>query len=299
MEPLNFDNHLFRCSSLGAIMTDPREKSPMDRYLDAKASFDAAVAAYASMNKGTKTAQKKLASIEKWKAKIVELAAVKDELHLSETCKTELIKIYIREKYGRSKDISSKYIEKGLAVEEDSITLISRVRKQILFKNDTRLSNEYITGEPDLFVGPGIRLAGEVIDCKSCWDIHTFFEHKIKPVNDEHFYQLQGYGELTGARNLTVAYTLIDTPDVLVNQEKDRLRYRMGILTDLNEDYIKACNEIDRESKFDDIPMEDRLIEQKFLHAAEVIGNVYERIKTCRTWLNRFAEKEAKILVAA
>jgi len=59
----------------------------------------------------------------------------KNEL-LSETTKKYLREVMIYEKYGRKKDISNKYIEKGLAVEEDAITLYSRFTKVFYKKNE-------------------------------------------------------------------------------------------------------------------------------------------------------------------
>src|SRR5690554_1016822 len=72
---------------------------------------------------------------------------------LSETAKTHLIECYIRAKYGREKDIENKYIKKGLAVEEDSITLYSRIKKRLFFKNEETLLGKYVVGTPDLYTG--------------------------------------------------------------------------------------------------------------------------------------------------
>lgn len=47
---------------------------------------------------------------------------------LSETTKTHLVDLYVANKYGRNTDTFNKYVQKGLAVEEDSITLYSRVK---------------------------------------------------------------------------------------------------------------------------------------------------------------------------
>ena len=41
---------------------------------------------------------------------------------LSETCKSALLEVYVQQKYKRYKEISNKYIEKGIAVENDEST---------------------------------------------------------------------------------------------------------------------------------------------------------------------------------
>ena len=63
---------------------------------------------------------------------------------LSETTKKYLAEVYASVKYGRKKDIVNKYIQKGLMVEEDAITLISRLNKKMYLKNGTHLKNDFI-----------------------------------------------------------------------------------------------------------------------------------------------------------
>lgn len=122
----------------------------------------------------------------------------KNEL-LSETTKKYLREVMIYEKYGRKKDISNKYIEKGLAVEEDAITLYSRFTKVFYKKNEKQLKNEQITGTPDLYEGDNIESASLILDIKSSWDIFTFFNSKLDALNKDYYWQLQGYMALTGA----------------------------------------------------------------------------------------------------
>src|SRR5687767_317042 len=116
---------------------------------------------------------------------------------LSETCKQALIEMFIARRYHRHKDITNKYIEKGLAVEEDAVTLYSRLEGKFFKKNDQRIHNEFINGEPDLFRGTSVFDADHIDELKSSWDIFTFFTVKTKPVNKDYLYQLQGYMALT------------------------------------------------------------------------------------------------------
>jgi superfamily I DNA and/or RNA helicase len=132
-----FDNYIFHCSSLGALMTDPRSGSG-----------------------------------------------------LSETCKGELLKIWIQAKYGRSKPLENKYVEKGNMVEEDSITLYSRVHKKVYEKNTEYFENRFICGTPDIIDKPKVR------DIKSCWDIFTFYSNILKPLDKGYILQVNGYCDL-------------------------------------------------------------------------------------------------------
>lgn len=249
---MNYDNYSFRCSSLGALMS----------------------------NKQGKTDTTCMAE-------------------LSETTKAKLIEIYINHKYKREKDISNKYIEKGLAVEEDAITLYSRIEGKFFKKNDMRLFNDFIQGEPDLFEGPRVTEATHIIDLKSSWDIFTFFVNKTKPVNKDYLYQLNGYMALSGAPTATLAYCLIDTPEPMINDEKRRLFHKMNVLTDENPVYKEACVLLEASMTFGDIPMRERIIEFELERNDDLINSVYRRVPLWRKFLNEFAGHEQLKLAVA
>jgi hypothetical protein len=206
---------------------------------------------------------------------------------LSATCKTYLIERWIEVYYGRIKDVSSKYLEKGKQVEEDSITLYSRIKKQMYKKNTERLTNDYVTGEPDLYMGKDIIEAERVIDFKSSWSLNTYIQAREEGHNDDYDWQGQGYMWLTGSKHFTLAYCLINTPKHLVLDEKKKLAWRMGIIDDYdNPEYIEASKQIDRNHNFDDIPMQERMFEINIDRDDDKIEAIKERVIQCREWLN-------------
>lgn len=235
---MNFSNTLFRCSSLGHIMTEPRSKSET----------------------------------------------------LSETCKTHLIDIYVANKYNRQSGIFNRYIEKGLMVEEDSITLYSRVKKSFFKKNENHLHNDFIKGTPDLFTGLEIYSADTVIDLKSSWDIYTFFRVHAQPLNKMYYWQLQGYMALTGATNAKLAYCLVNTPETLITDEKRKLLYRMNVVTEENKDFQQACKELDESMKYDDILLNERVIEFEIARNDQDIEKLYKRVQQCREYLSELSK---------
>lgn len=214
------------------------------------------------------------------------LKADKEAGNLSETTKTYLIDVYVSEKYNREQDITSKYMEKGLMVEEDSITLLSRVKKTFFKKNEQNVRNEYIKGTPDLFVGETIDTATEIIDIKSSWDIFTFFKARAGEVNSAYWWQLQGYLALTGATTARLSYCLVNTPESLVADEKRKLMYKMNVATTENDDYMEACEKIDRAMNYDDIPMGQRVFEFVIQRDDEAITRIYDKVKKARLYLN-------------
>lgn len=206
---------------------------------------------------------------------------------LSETCKTHLIELYVEHVYGRIKDVQTKYMEKGNKVEEDAITLYSRLKRGFFKKNNERLTNDFITGEPDLFLGKEIRHADKIIDTKSSWDLHTFVKAKIDKVNKNYYWQGMGYMSLTGAKNFTLAYCLINTPPELIMEEKRRLGYRLNVIDEFgNPDFIEGCEAIDRNSIFDDIPLHERMFEIQIERDEKAITAINERVLECRKWMS-------------
>jgi hypothetical protein len=219
------------------------------------------------------------------------LKADKEAGLLSETAKSYLIDVYVYNVYGRRNDFTNKYVEKGLAIEEDSITLYSRIKKEFFKKNEKLIENDFIRGTPDLYVGKSIKNADIIIDIKSSWDIFTYFATHIKKINTDYWWQLQGYMALTQAKSARLAYCLLDTPDMLINDEKRMLMYKMGSLTTESPDYINACKEIDLAMKYEDIPLERRLNEFYIERDDEAINSLYEKIKKARVFLSNLHEE--------
>lgn len=212
---------------------------------------------------------------------------------LSETTKNYLTEVFINEKYGRKKDVENKYIKKGLAVEEDAITLYSRVTKTFFLKNELRINSDYICGTPDIFIGDDILSATEIIDIKSSWDIFTFYGAKTKPLNQNYYWQLQCYMALTGATSARLAYCLVDTPQGILFDELSRLRWKMGVVNpETDENYKSACEELERLARYDDIPMPERVYEVVIKRNDTDIERLYSRIKECRLFL---AEKYGSV----
>lgn len=224
---MDASNILFRCSSLGYIMTEPRSKSE----------------------------------------------------GLSETTKTHLVDVFVSNKYGRNTDIQTKYTNKGMMVEEDAITLYSLYKGEYFEKNKHQFSNDFIKGSPDII------LEDRVIDIKSSWDIFTFHRSKER-INKMYYWQLQGYMALTGLERGTISYCLIDTPLILLNDEKRKLMWKMGALSDQSPDYLSACEELDKLMTYTDIPLEEKCYEVEIERNQDDIERLFARVQQCREYMN-------------
>jgi hypothetical protein len=288
----DFSKTLIRCSSIGSIMTSPKGKSNMDKYLDAKESLLDTENKYEVL----KTKDGKMGigyqdKINKLREALPELEKNKDEEELSDTCKTYLIQAYVLSKYGRVREVQTKQMVKGTLTEQDAIDLFSALDKQPYLKNKQRISNDFISGTPDLYDGTDILKATEIIDIKSCWDIFTFLSNVADPDNSMYKWQLQGYMALTGAKIGTIAYCLVNTPESIVLGEKYNLLRKMDVATEEDPDYKREVALLESNRCFDDIPMSERMLTYSIDRNDDDIDKIYKKVVKCRQFLSEFEQQ--------
>jgi hypothetical protein len=133
---------------------------------------------------------------------------------LSKTTITYLQEWAKQEVYGVRKSISSKYLDKGNAVEDEAINYAAQELGWLFAsKNDEYFEDDFFCGTPDVI------LEDTIIDIKSSWDCFTFplFEEDIP--NKDYYYQLQVYMHLTGKRKAELVYCLMNTPSELAYED--------------------------------------------------------------------------------
>jgi len=191
---------------------------------------------------------------------------------LSESTKTYLRDIYIKEVYGRDKGYQtiSKFTQKGTMVESDSLDLVEKVTGQKHFKNLKELNNDWIKGSPDII------LKDSIIDIKSNWDLWTYSGTDESKARSNYFYQVLGYMWLTNTKSGSLMFCLVNTPDVLIEDEIYRLKFKM----DEEEAEKYRIN-----YKFDDIPDEVKLKQFTYEFDDLAIELLKERIIASRSYL--------------
>ncbi|KKR00144.1 MAG: hypothetical protein UT24_C0016G0033 [Candidatus Woesebacteria bacterium GW2011_GWB1_39_12] len=195
---------------------------------------------------------------------------------LSETCKTELTKIWIESEYGRARDVTTKFTEKGIICEQDSIDLLNKKLASSFVKNTELLKNDYITGTPDI-------RDTAIWDIKTSWDLLSYVQSDFDKAKKTYYYQLLGYMALVGAKSGHIAYCLVDTPDSFIRDEL----YRFSFQHDPESaEYKEKEQEIIKNMKFGDIPEEKRVKIFDFEFDQKAIDEVYEKVKEWRKFLN-------------
>lgn len=197
---------------------------------------------------------------------------------LSETTKTYLKELWIKEVFNREKYVSTKYMSKGIAVETDSLQLVEEVLKKKYFKNIKEFSNEYIAGIPDA-IDPNY-----ILDIKSSWDIWTFAGVDESDARKTYYAQLLGYMILTGKSKAKLAYCLVNTPEEQIEYEMYKLKVS-GAIKDTEEEITKARSNF----IFDDILAEKRIKTYDFEKDAEIETKLIERIKLAREYMNNLS----------
>jgi hypothetical protein len=196
---------------------------------------------------------------------------------LSETTKTYLKSLWIAEMYDREKyDNRNKFTEKGIACESDSLSLIQEVTGETFFKNQEHFENEFVQGTPDIINLPKIE------DVKTSWDIWTYQAVDKEVAGKDYFWQVQGYMWLTGAKSAVLRFCLVNTPELIVNDEMYKLSFKYPELQDNPELEAKMR----RNYLFDDIPAKKRLKSFKFRSSNKKIRMLKKQIKAARAYLN-------------
>lgn len=302
---MNFDNWKAHPHYLGELMTPAKGKSNLQRYNDASESYDKKFEEYSNLlNRTTTVAGKKLLEqISKLSNLIEELEPIKNVPHLSSGCKTRLRKVWIAETTGRKHRVESEYLEKGLEVEEDLITMYSLHTGDFHKKNKVRIENDWLDGEWD-FTTENDTI---IVDTKGSWDLFTFYDSYFNKLDTGYKWQLQGYMMLGGKYYAKLVYGLINTPEHLIKAKCDRVMYKMfgnesnmAFASDnMLEEYKSECDYIHSIHIFDDIDLKKKIKIFNLERDESMIEQIAPKIEACRWYLNNIENINEEIEEAA
>jgi hypothetical protein len=94
--------------------------------------------------------------------------------------------------------------------------------------------------------------------------------------------------DLTGANVAKLAYCLVNTPVHLVEDAKRKLAWKMGVIdTYNNEEYLTACQKLELNAYYDDIPEDKRYIGFTVDRNQADIDKAHKRVLEAREFLNQ------------
>lgn len=181
---------------------------------------------------------------------------------LSVGAKTSIEKMAKQFVYGYDSQITSKYMDKGIEVEDQSIDLLNMVMFTSYQKNTERRENNWISGECDIYTG------NSIIDIKSSWSLETFPCLAEQGIEAAYEWQLRAYMWLWDVDRAQIAYCLVSTPEHLIGYENRSIH----IVDHINPELRVTFVDYER-----DKTLEDKIIE-KVEKARKYYDQVVEKI---------------------
>jgi hypothetical protein len=292
----DFSKALVHCSGIYFVVADGKTKTGKQKYEEC---FNLLVEENTKYNEMGERKQnmanglKKAAKIAGLEYMLDKLEATKHEDPLPAGAKSYLKRVYGQLKYGKwsaTQEKGNKYTQKGKLGENDSIALINALDGFDLVKNEIRVENKWITGVADAFLGENIHEAEYIIDVKTSWDWDSFAANIGSALNPLYWWQIQGYMELTGAKAGEVSYCLINTPDVIIQQELLNLARRMDVISIESPAFKAAEKELINNLTFDNIPAPERRLKFFVEKSEEAAQKIRETIPKCREYLMELQE---------
>lgn len=200
---------------------------------------------------------------------------------LSDTVTSKLQELYFEFQHGKKTEISTKFTDKGLETEPQSITLLSEFYGKPYFKNKLRKENDLLTGLPDI----DDKKLKKIIDIKASWNHKTFPLFKKKLPTKLYWWQVQCYMWLWGYDVAEVVYVLVDTPEHLIFDEIRREAWKQNII-DPSEEFEE---EIRNNLTYSDLPIDDRIKRFTVERDESAIKQLKQRLIECRGFLVKAA----------
>jgi hypothetical protein len=185
---------------------------------------------------------------------------------LGKTAKTYIEKVFKENELGYIESISSKFLDKGIQMEDVAIQMASEVLNwDFVVKNTQRYNNSHITGEPDICTDTLLA------DIKCSWNLGTFPMFEDELTNKMYYWQMQSYMWLTGHEQAELVYVLANTPFEIVEDEVRREHWKLHLI----EEDLDVREAVQQIHSFDHIP--DALRVKRFI--IEKDEQAFERIK--------------------
>lgn len=294
MNNINFNNWKARCSSLSLVCSESRSSAQLTvNQIEELDKLN-------SLGVLTPKQQERMAYLE-LKAKKAK------ELTLSDSYLTYLMDEYAYYTEGMIpvlNDFEGLQMANGTLVEADSlITLIQAEQKpyqpNINDKDEQeRIYNEFLSGCPDAYLGKSLMEAEEIPDIKSSFDYPTFLKKINMKLSKANEMQLQGYGDITGAKTLFIADCLTNTHQTVVDGLKWKLLKKLegSVASEESPEFKKQWAIIERSTKFDHLSPKlrtnKRYVEPFTEHERQF---VYDQVKKGRDFLSKFYEERQKL----
>lgn len=301
MNNTNWDTFKCRCSAINKMMADHKDHRPItDKQIERIKQLEA------------KAGEKPLTQNQE--LELAELHLKRENtgkiLQLSGSCIAYLMEVYAWEVYGMV-PVKKEYEEvdqlrKGTKCEEQALTMLCIVDGVLYKTHKDRIENDFLSGIVDAYVGEDIYSAEAVTDIKNAFDMPSFLCKTTSGLENGHEDQLQGYGDITGATDLSISHTLVDNPpeDMYDLYMKMLNRLKKGVIDTSTPSFQLELRKFEEEEwpifersmKFSHIPYERRVFKKPVEPMTQERRiQIYDRVKFCREYLWKYDETHRKI----
>lgn len=228
-------------------------------------------------------------------ARLLVLKENGNKVILSDMCIEYLMEVYAWETEGmipiNKESLEILSMKKGKMAEIQATELLGFVDNVVYSVHKDRISNDYLTGEIDIYLGESVYAARNVTDIKNSFDYPTFLKKINNGLENGQKEQVQGYGDITGATELCVANCLVDNPDEIIEDMKWKIAKKMNAVTIESPEFLQEWTKWERSMRFNHIPSNKRVKKFSVDPFTEFEKQkVYDRVKVCREWLWKFDE---------
>jgi hypothetical protein len=169
------------------------------------------------------------------------------EMSLSSGAKSALMNIAKEFVFGYHKTVETKFMDKGLLLEQAAIEFLNRRRFKSYVKNTERRESQFLTGECDIYV------QGEkTIDTKVSWSLDTF--PALSEFAHDPMYMWQGISYMKlwpDVKEHEVVFIMLDTPPDMIKWEQPELHMVSHIDPALRSTSITYQRDAALEAKLD------------------------------------------------
>lgn len=256
-----------RCSAIGHIMTEAKG-----------AITDKQIARIDEL-------QDKESLTSNQESELSQLIYKRDNPELSATCK-QYCKDWLKSQiYGRRIEFTSKYTDKGIIMEDESIDFLSKMLNiGMLFKNTDHKEDDFMTGECDVEIPKNIDL---ICDVKNSWSWETFPFLEDEIPNKDYEWQGHGYMHLWEKNNYKLCYILSNTPVHLIEREARNYCFYNGY----GEMDMGIYNEFHKKLTYDDVDDKYKIKIFEFKRDEKKIEAIKNRVIECRKYIEELKTK--------
>lgn len=193
---------------------------------------------------------------------------------MGETAKSYIKEWLVSEITGKEKDIKSKYLSRGNAMEESAIDRVSEYYNETLVKNEQYLENDYFCGTYDT------KTIDRVIDTKVPYDCFTF-PYFVSEIDSDYYAQLQVYMNMTGLKKASLCYCLENGSD----EQIEHLSWQIAKANGKDEPEIEDWDLAEKQLSYDHLPDKLRIKVFEFEYNEALIEKLKERVILAREYI--------------